>query len=167
MITIPLVYNNHWLFHFINGKCHIKQLKSWKSRKTYLTNHTQSISYHIMPLDINGLRGGHMHILTHELKQYHETRHVHGLKRSYHFRYAVSRMESCTHSPMLQKDCEFSIGHLLAVLHMSHLNILWINSMAKIHNYMLTKLINFFWKFLQCCIQDTKVVVATFITWCP
>ena len=29
--------------HFIDGRCHIKQLKAGKSYKTCLTNHTQSI----------------------------------------------------------------------------------------------------------------------------
>ena len=32
--------------HFIDGKCHIKQLKSGKAVKLVLTNHTQSISHH-------------------------------------------------------------------------------------------------------------------------
>ena len=49
--------------HFTDGKCHIKQLKSGKSR-TYLTNHTLSISHHVMPLVINSLGADthtHMH----------------------------------------------------------------------------------------------------------
>ena len=44
--------------HFIDGKCHIKQLragKRLKSCKTCLTNHTWSISYHITLLVINVL----------------------------------------------------------------------------------------------------------------
>ena len=41
--------------HFINVRCHIKQPKSKKSHKTCLTNHTLSISHHIMPLVINSL----------------------------------------------------------------------------------------------------------------
>ena len=35
--------------------CHIKQLKAGKTRKTCLTNHTQSESHHIMSLIINTL----------------------------------------------------------------------------------------------------------------
>ena len=49
------------LIHFIDGKCHIKQLKSGKSFKIYLANYTWSISHHIMPLVINAFGGGHMH----------------------------------------------------------------------------------------------------------
>ena len=72
------------MFPFINGKCHThKATEKLKRGKTSLTNHTQSISYHIMPQVINALRGGYTHILTHEPKQYHETRHALGLKRSY------------------------------------------------------------------------------------
>ena len=41
--------------HFIDGKCHINQLKSGKSHKTCLTNHTESISHHITPLVIIAL----------------------------------------------------------------------------------------------------------------
>ena len=66
--------------HFVDDKCHIKQLKSEKIHKTYLNNHTQS-SY-ITPLVINALRGGHAqtHIPTCEPKQFQETR----LKNSNH-----------------------------------------------------------------------------------
>ena len=56
--------------YFIDGKCHKKQLKSRKSRKTCLTNHTQSISHHVTPLAINAIGGGHTHILMHEPKQF-------------------------------------------------------------------------------------------------
>ena len=67
--------------HFINGKYHIKQLKSGKSCKSSLTNHTQSISHHIMPLVINAFGDRHTdrqtdrqtHILTHEPKRFQET----------------------------------------------------------------------------------------------
>ena len=45
--------------HVINGECHIKQMKSGKSHKTSLSNHTQSISCHIIPLVTNALKGGH------------------------------------------------------------------------------------------------------------
>ena len=45
--------------HFINSKCHIKQLKSGKSCKTCLINHTQSISHHFTPIAINGLGDRH------------------------------------------------------------------------------------------------------------
>ena len=51
--------------HFINGNCHIKQLKSRKSRKTCLTNHTQSTLHNITPLVINALMGRHTQIDTH------------------------------------------------------------------------------------------------------
>ena len=40
-------------------------MKSRKSHKTYLTDHTQSISHHIMLLVINTLRSGHTHTHTH------------------------------------------------------------------------------------------------------
>ena len=55
------MHNKAKPIHFINGKCHIEQLKAGKSHKTCLTNCTQSISlsHHIMPLVINGLRGRH------------------------------------------------------------------------------------------------------------
>ena len=58
--------------YYIDGKCHKKQLKSRKSQKTCLTNHTRFISHHIMPLVINAFRGGHTdtHILTCEPKQF-------------------------------------------------------------------------------------------------
>ena len=46
--------------HFINGKSHIKQLKAGKSH-TCLTNHTWSMSHHIMPLVINALGSRHTH----------------------------------------------------------------------------------------------------------
>ena len=45
----------------------------WKSRKTYLTNHKQSLSNHITP---QGWMYTRIHILTHEQKQFQETRHV-------------------------------------------------------------------------------------------
>ena len=55
--------------HFIDEKCSIKQLKSGKSHKTCLTNHTWSISHYIMPLVINALGGGQRqtdrHMYTH------------------------------------------------------------------------------------------------------
>ena len=47
--------------HFIDGKCHIKQLNAGKSRKTCLANHTWPISHHIMPIVINALKDGHTH----------------------------------------------------------------------------------------------------------
>ena len=50
---------------FINGKCHIKQLKAGKSHKICLTNHTQSVSHHIMPLVINTLGSRQTHTNTH------------------------------------------------------------------------------------------------------
>ena len=50
--------------NFINGRCHIKQLKVGKSCKTCLTNHTQSILHHITPLVINALGDTHTHIYT-------------------------------------------------------------------------------------------------------
>ena len=51
------------------------QLKSGQSHKNCLTNHTQSISHHIMPLVINAIGGGHTHILTcKQKKQFQETR---------------------------------------------------------------------------------------------
>ena len=58
--------NRATLIHFINGKCHIKQLKAGKSHKICLTNHARSILHHIMPLVINALGGGYTdtHILT-------------------------------------------------------------------------------------------------------
>ena len=58
--------------HFINGKCHIKQLKSGKNHKTCLNNHTPSISHHIMPLVINalGVDTHERHILTHKQMQF-------------------------------------------------------------------------------------------------
>ena len=46
--------------HFIDNKCHIKQLKSGKSRKTWLTNHTWSISHHWSQGQ------GHTHIHTYQ-----------------------------------------------------------------------------------------------------
>ena len=62
----------------------MKYLKAGKSRKTCLTNHTRSISHHIMPLVINGLGGGHTdrhtqtdthtRIPTRGPKQFQETR---------------------------------------------------------------------------------------------
>ena len=45
--------------HFIDGKCHIKQLKAGKSRETCLTKRTQPISHYITSLVINALGGGH------------------------------------------------------------------------------------------------------------
>ena len=68
--------------HFINGKCHIKKLKSRKICETCLTNHTQSISHHITPLVINALGQTytHAHMPTHEPKQFQETRCIPGLK---------------------------------------------------------------------------------------
>ena len=45
--------------YFIDSKCHIKQFKAGKSHATCLTNHTRPISYRIMPLVINALKGGH------------------------------------------------------------------------------------------------------------
>ena len=41
--------------HFINGKCHIKQLKCGKNYKTCLTNHIWYMSHLITPLVINGI----------------------------------------------------------------------------------------------------------------
>ena len=49
--TIPI--------HFIDGRCHIKQLKAGKKGKTCLTNHTRSISHHIIPPVIKVLKGRH------------------------------------------------------------------------------------------------------------
>ena len=37
----------------------------YKSHRTYLTNHMESISRHIMPLVIHSLGGGHTHTQTH------------------------------------------------------------------------------------------------------
>ena len=61
--------------HFID--CNIRQLKSRKSHKTCLTNHTGSMSHHIiMSLVIKALGGGHItthrhaHIQTSETKQF-------------------------------------------------------------------------------------------------
>ena len=51
--------------HFIDSKCHIKQLKAEKSHKTCLTNHTQSISHRITPLVCNAFRGGHTNTSIH------------------------------------------------------------------------------------------------------
>ena len=62
--------------HLIDGKCHIKQLNSRKNHKTCLTNRTQSISHHIMPLVMNALGGGHTDIPMWEQKQFQETRHT-------------------------------------------------------------------------------------------
>ena len=45
--------------HFINGRCHIKQLKAGKSYKTCLPNHTWFVSHHITPLIINAFVSGH------------------------------------------------------------------------------------------------------------
>ena len=70
-------------FQFIDGNI-------LKSCKTGLTNHTQPISHHIMPLVINALSGGqterqtdrqtdrqtHTHIPMHEQKQFQETGHA-------------------------------------------------------------------------------------------
>ena len=39
--------------HFIDGKCHIKQLKAGKSHTICLTNDTWYISHHITPMVIN------------------------------------------------------------------------------------------------------------------
>ena len=65
--------------HFIDGKCHIKQLKKWKSHKTI----TWSISHHIMPLVSIMLSGVDTHVCTHipmhEQKQFQETRCAAGL----------------------------------------------------------------------------------------
>ena len=54
--------------HFIDSKCHIKQLNAGKSCKVCLNNHTWSISHHIMLLVINALGGGHTHICQHANK---------------------------------------------------------------------------------------------------
>jgi len=43
--------------------------------KTYLTNHKGYISYHITPLVINSLRGGHTHTL-HGQKQFQDATHT-------------------------------------------------------------------------------------------
>ena len=55
---------------------YVKQLKS----KSCLTNHTLSTLHHVMLLVINVLRGEHKdadtHILTHEPKQFQETRNM-------------------------------------------------------------------------------------------
>ena len=49
--------------------------------ETCLTNHTRPISYHITPLVINALGGGHTHTSMREPKQFQETRRAHpGLK---------------------------------------------------------------------------------------
>ena len=49
----------------------------------------------------------------------------------------ASRMGSCTHSPMLQKDCEFSLD-ICWQYWMSHLIISPIGSIAKIYNFVTT-----------------------------
>ena len=41
--------------HFINGKCHIKQIKTRKSHITCLTNHIWFIQHHITSLISNAL----------------------------------------------------------------------------------------------------------------
>ena len=51
--------------YFIIGKYHIKQMKVGKAVKTCLSNHTWSVSHHIMLLVINALRGGHTDRQTH------------------------------------------------------------------------------------------------------
>ena len=48
----------------------------WKSHKTCLTNHTGSISHHIMPLVINVHGKTYTHISKHKQKQFQETRRV-------------------------------------------------------------------------------------------
>ena len=60
------------LIHFINGECHIKQLRSRKAINLCLTSHTRSISHHITPLVINALGGRHTEILTRKPKQFQE-----------------------------------------------------------------------------------------------
>ena len=50
--------------HFIDDKCHIKQLKSRKVVNLF-TNHTRSISQYFMPLVINALGGGYTCTHTH------------------------------------------------------------------------------------------------------
>ena len=68
--------------HFIDGSVMIiiKELKAGKSHEACLTNRTQPISHHIMPLVINALRGVHTdrqtHIPMHEPKQFQEARHA-------------------------------------------------------------------------------------------
>ena len=84
--------------HFINGKCHIKQLKSRESHKTCLTNHTQpnhTTSCHWLLIssgqaqrqtdrqtDTRKQTYTHTHAtyqLMHKPKQFQETQHVLGL----------------------------------------------------------------------------------------
>ena len=62
--------------HFLDDKCHLKELKAEKSCETCLTNRTWPISHYIMPLVINALIGGNTHIPTGEPKQFQETMHA-------------------------------------------------------------------------------------------
>ena len=64
----------------MTSNCHINE---GKRPKTCLTNHKGSISHHIKPLVIYGLRGGDTHTHTrilHEQKQYQEARHAPSIK---------------------------------------------------------------------------------------
>ena len=73
-----LVYTMHCVtkatpIYFINGK----KLKNYRSG---LSNHAGPISHHIMTMGINFVDGGQtdtqIHILTHEQRQFQETRHA-------------------------------------------------------------------------------------------
>ena len=80
------------LIYFINGKCHIKQLKSKKIHKMCLTNHTQSILHRIMPLIINSLGGGYIQTYTDAWTKAISRNHVHwpqGLKTHFKFKKGV------------------------------------------------------------------------------
>ena len=64
--------------HFIDSKCHIKQLRAVKSHKTCLTNHTHTISHHQLLIQPRGWTNTHTDTCTYALTK------------------AISRNQACT-----------------------------------------------------------------------
>ena len=71
MAYTALVYSYRASFHdecrsLCHTHCRYRPQLPYKSRRTYLTNHVESISRHIMLLVINSLGGGHTHTHAHK-----------------------------------------------------------------------------------------------------
>ena len=86
--------------HFINGKCHIKQLKSCK---TCLTIHTRSIRHHNMPLVINALEGTHTR--THACTHTHIHTHTHAHARTHTHTEARTHTTAWTKAILRNQAC--------------------------------------------------------------
>ena len=102
-MLIPCCVTTVTLIHFINGNYHIKQLKSRKSHKTCLTNHTQSTSHHITPLVIKALGIGHT---THTQTHMHTNTQNKAIRR---------KQVHCLHAPGLT----YKQAHIYKMIHTS------------------------------------------------